>query len=125
MRETANPSPNRVPLVNLAVGILALISPWALHPASSTVTWDLVITGALIAIVSFLTMGTHAQSETSHNYWPAINVLLGIWLLVSLGFIHNDLAMSWNNVVLGVLAIITGLVSQSHEETTMRRTMHA
>jgi hypothetical protein len=107
---------NRVPVINLAVGILTLISPWVLRPPSSTALWDVTATGIAIGVVALVTM-----SATNRQNWPLVNVLLGIWLLVSLVFIGNQMAMLWSNIVLGVLAIVTGLVSQSYEPVTHHR----
>jgi hypothetical protein len=102
---------NRIPLVNLVVGILTFISPSVLHPVSAWSNWDITITGIVIAIVAIVATSVHR----SRNYWPAINVLLGIWLLISIVFVSDQPAIVWSNVVLGVTAIVTGLVSQNYE----------
>jgi hypothetical protein len=62
---------NRVPLINLAVGILALISPWVLRPPSSTVLWDMTATGIAVGVVALITM-----SVRNARNWPLVNVLL-------------------------------------------------
>jgi nicotinamide riboside transporter PnuC len=119
MRDSIRPlAPNRVPLVNLVVGILVLISPWALHHASGTATWDLTITGIVIGIVALIAMGAHGKG--GYNFWPTVNVFLGLWLLISLGFMHGDAAIRWTTIVLGLLAVVAGLVSQSYEEPADR-----
>jgi membrane-bound ClpP family serine protease len=104
---------NRVPWINLAVGILTLISPWSLHAASYGAKWDVTITGIVIAIVAII-----AMSLREKHYWPVLNILLGVWLIVSIAFVENDSALAWSNVALGVMAIVTGLVSQTYSATS-------
>lgn len=101
---------NRVPWINLAVGILTLLSPWVSGPSTVSAQWDLTITGALIAIFAIIAL----MAQDSRG-WPIANVLLGIWLLISIAFVGQMPGMPWNNIVLGVVAIVTGLVSQSYE----------
>jgi len=108
---------NRVPLINLAVGVLALISPWV-SPTSTTARWDMTITGIVIAIIAIIAMSIHGK-----NYLPILNALLGVWLLISITFVSGNAAMLWSNVVLGVLAIVTGLVSQSSETASSHRVL--
>lgn len=111
---------NRVPAINFVVGILTLISPWVTHVASSTVQWDMTITGLAMAAVALITMSTHGK-----RYWPIINVLLGIWLLISTAFVGDYLPTMWSTIVLGVLATVTGLVSQFYEaSSSQRRAIH-
>src|SRR5581483_9653354 len=100
---------NRVPWVNLAVGILTIISPWVLRSGSTFAQWDMTITGIVLGIVAIISMSVHAK-----HYWPVVNILAGIWLLVSITFLGNMMGMVWSNVVLGVLAIVTGLISQTY-----------
>jgi hypothetical protein len=107
---------HRTPLINLAVGILTLISPWVLHPSSTTAVWDMFFTGIVIAVIALVATNMHAK-----NYWPSVNALLGVWLLISITFCGGQLAMVWSNLVLGVVAIVTGLVSQSYETLSTHR----
>ena len=106
--------PNRVPWVNVAVGILTIISPFVAVPDSYGAKWDMVITGFIIGIVAIIEMATYAKTNRM-GYWPAINILAGIWLFISTGIVAMNVALVWSNIVLGVLAIVTALVALSYE----------
>jgi hypothetical protein len=106
--------PNRVPWVNVAVGVLTIISPFVAVPNPYGMKWDLVITGFIIAIVAILEMATYARTERM-GYWPAINILAGIWLFISTTWANGNVALVWSNIVLGVLSIVTALVALSYE----------
>lgn len=106
--------PNRVPWVNVAVGVLTIISPFVAVPDSNGAKWDMVITGFIIGIVAIVEMSTFAKSRRM-GYWPLVNVLAGIWLFISTGIVQMNVALVWSNIVLGVLAIVTALVALSYE----------
>jgi uncharacterized membrane protein SirB2 len=59
-------------------------------------------------------MATYAKTNRM-GYWPAINILAGIWLFISTGIVAMNVALVWSNIVLGVLAIVTALVALSYE----------
>ncbi len=106
--------PNRVPWVNVAVGILTIISPFVAVPDSYGAKWDMVITGFIIGIVAIIEMATFAKTNRM-GYWPVINVVAGIWLFISTGIVAMNVTLVWSNIVLGVLAIVTALVALSYE----------
>ncbi|HLI97307.1 MAG TPA: hypothetical protein VKT72_14660 [Candidatus Baltobacteraceae bacterium] len=106
--------PNRVPWVNVAVGILTIISPFVAVPDSYGAKWDMVITGFIIGIVAIIEMATFAKTNRM-GYWPVINILAGIWLFISTGIVVMNVTLVWSNIVLGVLAIVTALVALSYE----------
>lgn len=106
--------PNRAPWVNVAIGILTIISPFVAVPDSYGAKWDLVITGILIGIFAIVEMSTFARSARM-NYWPLLNVLLGIWLFISTGIVAMNLTLVWSSIMLGVLTIVTALVALSYE----------
>ncbi len=108
----------RVPWINFVTGILVLISPWALHANTLAAQWDMTVTGIIIAIIALI-----AQSVHGKNYWPIANVLLGVWLLISISFVGPT--MTWSNIVLGIMTIVTGLVAQGYESSSSRRTLRA
>jgi hypothetical protein len=106
--------PNRVPWVNVAVGVLTIISPFVAVPNPWGIRVDLVITGFIIGIVAIIEMATYARTARM-GYWPAINILAGIWLFISTTWAGGNLTLVWSNIVLGVLAIVTALVALSYE----------
>jgi len=106
--------PNRVPWVNVAVGVLTIISPFVAVPNPWGIRVDLVITGFIIGIVAIVEMTTYARTARM-AYWPAINILAGIWLFISTTWAGGNLTLVWSNIILGVLAIVTALVALSYE----------
>jgi hypothetical protein len=106
--------PNRVPWINLAIGILTIISPYALGATSGGVFTSCWIAGIVIAIVALIDLGVSARSN-GMSYWPVINLLAGIWLLISTSLALTTPGMSWSDIVLGIAAIITAIVSLSYE----------
>ncbi|HEY8312941.1 MAG TPA: SPW repeat protein [Candidatus Baltobacteraceae bacterium] len=106
--------PNRVPWVNIAIGILTIISPFVNVPTGSGARWDMVVTGIVIAVVAIIEMSVYTKSQ-SMNYWPVVNIIAGIWLFISTTFVQGNTGMIWSNIVMGVAAIVTGLVALSYE----------
>ncbi|HVA37815.1 MAG TPA: SPW repeat protein [Candidatus Dormibacteraeota bacterium] len=102
-----------VPWINLALGILVLLSPWVLATAATGAAWNVTITGVVIGVVALIELSMQAKGAA--NWWPVINILAGIWLLISTAFVRGDPAMIWSNVVMGILAIVTSIVSQVYE----------
>ena len=102
-----------VPWINLVLGILVLLSPWVLGNVSSGAAWDMTVTGIVIGIVALVELSMQARGAA--NWWPIINIVAGIWLLISTSFVRGDAAMIWSNVVLGILAVVTAIVSQVYE----------
>jgi hypothetical protein len=106
--------PNRVPWVNVAVGILTIISPFVAVPTSLGARYDMVITGIIIAVVAIMSMTTHGKTQGA-SYWPVVNIVAGVWLFVSTTFVSGNITMIWSNIVLGVIAITSALVALSYE----------
>jgi len=106
--------PNFASWINIAVGVMAIISPFALHETSPAMLWSAVITGAVIAVVAIIELAVYPRS-TGMNYWPVINILAGIWLLISTALASGATGMIWSDVVLGVTAIITAVAALGYE----------
>ncbi len=110
--------PNRVPWVNIAVGILTIVSPFVAVPNSAFARWDMVITGFIIGIIAIAELASFGKG-TRMNYWPFVSILAGIWLFISTTWLSGDVAMIWSNIVLGVIAIVAALVTLSYERMHM------
>jgi SPW repeat len=106
--------PNRVPWINLAIGILTIISPYALGATSGAIFTSCWIAGVVIAIVALIDLGVSASSKHM-SYWPVINLLAGIWLLIATAFAQATPGMACSDILLGIAAIVTAVVSLSYE----------
>lgn len=95
--------------VNVVLGIWVLISPFVLTFPSQRMVWNNVATGIVVGIFAILRLSARSQSG-----WSWINVLLGIWLILSpfvLGFVHG--AALWNNVIVGIIIAALALSNVS------------
>ena len=92
-------------LYNLGLAMFLLISPWLFARANDTAAVDLRASGAAIAILSLAAIVAFANWEE----W--INLLLGLWLIVSpwvLGFAHTR-AMHFSIGVGATVAFLAAL----------------
>ncbi len=105
---------NRVPWINLAIGIMTIISPYALGTSDNAARWSLTITGIIVGIVAIIELAMDRQNR-GVAYWPVINLLAGIWLIISTSLAAGNTAVVWNDIILGVAAIVTALVAMSYE----------
>jgi uncharacterized membrane protein HdeD (DUF308 family) len=105
------------PWVNVAIGIAAIITPFA-GGGSTAITTSDVITGIIIGIVALIAFFT-SQSKQGMNV-AIINILAGVWLIISTSFAHGAMLV-WDNVMLGVLAILTAIISMGAHQQLMRR----
>jgi hypothetical protein len=62
-----------------------------------------------------------AHGNLRRNVWSAVNIVGGIWLIVSVSMIPNAPAMSWPQIILGIIIITTALTSLSNERLFTRR----
>ncbi len=109
-----NTTPNLAPWVNIAVGIMTIISPYVLATSSDANKWALVIGGIVIGIVAIIELAVYPR-ETKMGYWPVINILAGIWLFISTTFANGNAGMIWSDVILGVTAIVSAAVALGYE----------
>jgi len=115
--------PNRVPFVNIAIGILTIVSTYALGMATvGSVVTSNWIAGAVIVIVALIELAVYPRGRGMH-YWPIINILAGIWLLISTSLAQAAPAMIWSDIVLGVVAIVTSCVALSYESVHSHSTV--
>jgi uncharacterized membrane protein SirB2 len=105
---------NRVPWINLVVGILTIIGPYALVGSDVATKWSMTITGIIIGVVAIIELAMDSQNR-GVAYWPVVNLLAGIWLLISTSLAAGNNGAIWNEVVLGITAIITAIVALNYE----------
>lgn len=107
--------PNRVSWVNLAVGILTIIAPFALGDTSVATRWGLVIGGLVIAIVAIIELSLNAQHHNRGSYWPVVNIVAGVWLLVATSLAAGNAGVVWSDTALGIVTIVTAIVSLAYD----------
>jgi hypothetical protein len=94
------------PWINVGIGIAAIITPFiGTSPTSFQISN--IVTGIIISIVALLAFFT-SRTRSAIDI-AVVNVLAGIWLLISMSLAHNAM-LAWENVVLGVLAILTAII---------------
>lgn len=89
--------------VNLILGLWLFVSPWVLaYAMQESAAWNAYLMGA--AIVLFAAIAAYMPKA----WEEAINIILGIWLVVSpyvLGF-ANETMVAAHTVVVGVLVTV-------------------
>ena len=114
---------NRAPWINVVVGVLVFVSRWVIHPTTFAADWNLFLTGGAIIVAAMIAAGAHGN--VTRNYWSAVNVAAGLWLIVSLAVVPNTNTMNWPQICLGVIAITTALTSLSNERLFTRRLLRS
>jgi phosphatidylserine synthase len=104
---------NRAPWNNVVCGLLVFSSRWFVSPIAESSDWNLFWTGIAIVIIALTAMIAHGN--IARNYWSSLNVLAGLWLIVSTRVILPPEAMTWAQICLGVLAITIALTSLANE----------
>lgn len=110
---------NRAPWINVMCGLLVFVSRWVIQPTSFTAAWNLSWTGLAVVAVAMIAAGAHGNIR--RNVWSAINIVGGIWLIVSVSMIPSTPAMSWPQIALGIVIITTALTSLSNERLFTKR----
>ena len=93
---------------------MTIIGPYALGTSDTATKWSLVITGIVIAVVAIIELAMDSQNR-GVSYWPVVNILAGIWLLVSTSMAAGNPNVIWNDIFLGVTAIVTAIVAMGYE----------
>jgi hypothetical protein len=103
MKDVMNKRNVRQDLVNLYLGIWAVLTPWLVghHPGTGVVA-DYVVVGILISFFAI------AALIAFRPWQEGVNIVLGAWLLVSpwvLGFRANP-SLAGSAVLIGILVTI-------------------
>jgi SPW repeat len=92
-------------LVNILLGIWVLVSPFVLAFHSSKAVWSNVITGVIVGILALVRWSMHQPG------WSWLNLMLGIWLVVSPFVLFASGAAMWNNVIVGIIIAALALTN--------------
>jgi hypothetical protein len=92
-------------LCGLSVFALRYLAP----RGTFSVHWNLFLTGIVIMFAALATTISHGNTTT--NYWSAINVAAGAWLLISTRAIPSTPVVNSVELALGGLIIVLAVVS--------------
>jgi hypothetical protein len=104
---------NLVPLANVVCGSLVFASHWLVPLASGGGNQNLFASGLAIIVVSIASLVAHGQ--VARNYWSALNVPIGIWLVVSANILPLPVGIGWTQTCMGILAGPIALTSLANE----------
>jgi len=104
---------NPVPMANVACGSLVFASHWLVPLASGGGNQNLFASGLAIIVVAIASMVAHGQ--VARNYWSALNIPIGIWLVVSANVFPLPPGIGWTQMCLGILAGAVALTSLANE----------
>ncbi|MFE9438295.1 SPW repeat protein [Streptomyces sp. NPDC006602] len=92
------------------LGLYCAVSPWVVHYTTSQP--DLVIHNLIMGIaIGLLALGFTRAPERMYGLSWAM-CALGVWMIVSPWIVGEspDAGVIWNNIVIGALAVILGLM---------------
>lgn len=95
--------------LNVIFGIWLIISPYILGYQGSQAKWQSVIAGIVVAILGAVRYFLPSQVWTS---W--VNAVIGLWMIISpFATSYNTTAAYWNQVIFGILILLTSLGNAS------------
>jgi hypothetical protein len=97
--------------VNIVLGIWVVVSPFVLAIHSIKATWNNVATGAVIGILGLIRWSVHRAG------WSWLNLILGIWLVISPFVLLVSGVAMWNNVVVGIIIAASALTNTYFKES--------
>jgi hypothetical protein len=103
-------------------GLLAVIAPFVLGFSTMTaMLWSNLIVGILLIIFGVWAAVSDRMSTDRTLDW--INAILGLWLLISPFVLGGSAVMAalWSDVVLGIVALVLGVVAALRENRMVAR----
>lgn len=110
---------NYAPWVTVVLGLLVFVLRYASPRGTHAVHWNLFLTGIVILFASLA--ATISHGNTPNNYWSAIDVVAGVWLLVSVKIIPSVERVTLGQEALGALIILIAFLSLAIEIAAVRR----
>ena len=99
-------------LVNVLSGFWIIISPFVLGLHAPKAIWNDVVVGALVGTLAIVRWAM----EQAGRSW--VNLLLGIWLVVSPFVLVLGTGAMWNNVILGIIVAAFALTNTYSKVST-------
>jgi hypothetical protein len=104
---------NYAPWINVLCGLAVFTLRYGAPRDTFDVHWNLFLTGIVIIFAALATTIAHGQAP--RNYWSAIDIVAGVWLLVSTKTIPSIPSVSTAQAALGVATIVFALISLGTE----------
>jgi hypothetical protein len=82
------------------------------------VHWNLFLTGIVIMFVALASTISHGN--TKRNYWSGLNIVGGLWLLLSTAILPSSAIVTWAQAGLGILTVAFASISLLVERATLR-----
>jgi hypothetical protein len=107
----AAPAPSRADeartaaAINALAGIWLILAPFILGYGAN-VYWNDIVFGAIVLAVALVRVAAPALRIIS---W--VNVVIGAWLFASAFWLDATATASWNDVILGVIVFVLGLIA--------------
>ncbi len=98
--------------VNIVLGILVIILPFVFGVHSSKGIWNNVITGVIVGILAIIRWRIHQPG------WRWLNLILGIWIVISPFVLFLSGAVMSNNVILGIIVAALALTNTYSKAST-------
>ena len=83
--------------INIVLSTWVIVSPFVLGFHSSQAIWNNVVAGALVGILALIGWRMHQPG------WSWLNLILGMWLVISPFVLFLSGPAMWNNVILGII----------------------
>ena len=91
--------------VNIVLGIWVILSPFALGVHTPKGIWNNIVTVVLVGILAIIRLSMGQPG------WSWLNLILGIWLVISPFVLFLGTAAMWNNVILGIIVAALALTN--------------
>jgi hypothetical protein len=101
---------NYAPWGNVILGLMVFALRYAAPRGTFSVHWNLFVTGVVIMFAALATTIAH-DGDSPSNYWSVINLVAGLWLLISVKIFPSIPRVTDSQIALGALVIAVAVVS--------------
>ena len=98
--------------INILLSVWVIISPFVLGIHSPKAIWNNVVAGAVVGILAFIRWSMHQPG------WSWLNLILGIWLVISPFVLLLSGPAMLNNVILGIIIAAFALTNTYSKVST-------
>ena len=103
-------TPNYAAWVNVVLGLCVFTLHWASPRGTFDIKRNLFLTGIVIMFVALATAIAH-QGNSNRNYWSAINIVTGLWLIVSRAIFVPIAIVSLGQLSLGIAVSVVAVIA--------------